>query len=92
MAMRTQCFRGSRGMDSGQSAENRKSLNGAQFPTGSEIAALPLPVVSAKDRLEYIADMVQQRNIMSAQANCEVLAELLEWAYREAVRQGRAGP
>ena len=59
------------------------------FPAESEIAALPM--ASPKDRLEYIADMVQELKIMSAQANCQVLADLLERAYREAVRQCRGG-
>ena len=89
MATRTQCLRGSRRMDSRQSAENGKTVNGAEFPTQSEIAALP--VASSKDRLEYIAGMVQELKIMSAQADCEVLADLLERAYREALRQRGAG-
>ena len=33
--------------------------------------------------------MVQELKIMSAQANCRVLADLLGQAYREAVRQSR---
>ena len=60
-----------------------------QFPSRSEIAAPP--IASSQAQLEYIADMVQELKIMSAQANCQVLADLLELAYREAVRQSRAG-
>jgi hypothetical protein len=77
-------------MTARQSAENGKSLNEADFPTASEIAALP--VASAKDRLEYIADMVQELQVMSAQANCQVLADLLERAYDGPVRRRRTGP
>ena len=77
-------------MASRPSAKNGELLNGAEFPSWSEIA--PLPIASPQARLEYIAGMVQELKIMSAQANCQVLADLLERAYREAVRQGRAGP
>ena len=40
----------------------------------------------------YIAAMVQELQIMSAQANCQTLAGLLELAHREAVRQRYASP
>jgi hypothetical protein len=89
MTMRTQCFRGSRPMTTGQSAENGKPLNGAKYPNRSEIAA-PLSA-SPQARLEYIADMVQELKIMSEQADCQVLADLLGQAYREAVRRRRSG-
>ena len=46
---------------------------------------------SSQAQLEYIADMVQELKTMSAQANCQVLADLLGHAYGEAVRQSRAG-
>ena len=72
-----------------QSAENGKSSNGAKAPIQSEIAA-PL-TASSQARLEYIAEMVHELKIMSDQADCEVLADLLERAYREALRQRRAG-
>jgi hypothetical protein len=75
-------------MTAGQSAENGKPLNGAEFPSQSEIATPPIALSQAQ--LEYIADMVQELKIMSAQANCQVLADLLGQAYREAVRQRRA--
>jgi len=76
-------------MTAGQSAENGKPLNGAEFPSGSEIATPPIALAQAQ--LEYIADMVQELKIMSAQANCQVLADLLGQAYSEAMRQSRAG-
>jgi hypothetical protein len=76
-------------MTAGQSAENGKPLNGAEFPSRSEIATPPIALAQAQ--LEYIADMVQELKIMSAQANCQVLADLLGQAYREAMRQSRAG-
>jgi hypothetical protein len=44
---------------------------------------------SATERLDYIAAMVQELKIMSAQANCRTLAGLLELAYREAVQSRR---
>ena len=75
-------------MDTRQGAENGDSVDATKLPSRSEIA-LP-PVASSKDRLEYIAEMVQELKIMSAQANCQVLADLLERAYLEAVRQGSA--
>jgi hypothetical protein len=63
-------------------------VDATKLPSRSEITVLA--VASPKDRLEYIAEMVQELKIMSAQANCQDLADLLESAYREAVRQGRA--
>jgi hypothetical protein len=76
-------------MTAGQSAENGEPLDGAEFPSRSEIASPPIALSQAQ--LEYIADMVQELKIMSAQANCQVLADLLGQAHREAVRQRRAG-
>jgi hypothetical protein len=76
-------------MNTRRGAENRERVDAAGLPTGSEIAVPP--AASTKDRLEYIAEMVQELKIMSAQANCQDLADLLERAYREALRQGRAG-
>jgi hypothetical protein len=69
-------------------AENGDRVDETVFPSRSEIAA-PL-VASSKDRLEYIAAMIRELKIMSAQADCEALADLLERAYREAVRQSLA--
>jgi hypothetical protein len=42
----------------------------------------------ADPRLDYIADMVWELKLLSAQANCQTLAGLLELAYREAKRSG----
>gem|GEM_PF-3931571 len=39
------------------------------------------------ERLDYIAAMVQELKTMSAQANCQTLAHLLDLAYREAVER-----
>ena len=96
MAVRTQCFRGIRGarrMDTRESAKNGQSMDGAMdggtFPTRSEIPVLQ--PASRIDRLEYIADIVQQLRMMSAQADCDALSDLLDRAYQEAVRQRRAG-
>ena len=76
-------------MNTRRGAENGEHGGEASLPTGSEITE---PVAaSPKDRLEYIAEMVRELKIMSAQANCQVLADLLERAYLEAVRQGRIG-
>jgi hypothetical protein len=69
-------------------AENGDHVDEAVFPSQSDITALP--VASSKDRLEYIAAMVRELKIMSAQADCQALADLLERAYREAVRQSIA--
>jgi len=71
-----------------QGAKNGERLDGTVFPSRSDIAALP--VASSRDRLEYIAEMVHELKVMSAQADCQALADLLERAYREAVRQRRA--
>jgi hypothetical protein len=66
-------------------AENGELFASVDLPAGT---AIEVPAaVSGQDRLEYIADMVQQLKIMSAQADCQVLADLLECAYREAMRQ-----
>ena len=76
-------------MDSQRGAENGDRLDEAALPSRSDITASP--VASAKDRLEYIADMVRELKIMSAQANCQELTDLLGRAHREALRQRRAG-
>ena len=47
-------------------------------------------VPSPADQLDYIADMVHELKAMSARANRPALTELLERAYREAVRGRRA--
>jgi hypothetical protein len=47
-------------------------------------------VPSPADRLDYIADMVQELKAMSARADCSELTGLLGLAYREAVKQRRA--
>ncbi len=86
--MTSECFRGVRGMPNPRGAENGERSEVVGLPTGVEITA---PTVSPQDRLGYIAEMVQELKIMSVQANCQVLADLLESAYREAVRQTRAG-
>ena len=86
--MKTRYFQGLGRMRGRQGAKNGELLSQAKFPCRSEIA--PLPVASPKARLEYIASMVHELKIMSAQANCQVLAQLLERAHREAVQQRRA--
>jgi len=55
----------------------------------SEIVALTLS--SSSERLDYIADMVQELRILSAQADYRALAGILELAYHEALRRRRAG-
>ena len=71
-------------MDTRESAKNGQSVDSATFPNPSEIAvAQP---ASRRDRLDYIADIVQELKIMSAQADCHALADLLEQARLEAVR------
>ncbi|MGE3066850.1 MAG: hypothetical protein AB7K67_14775 [Hyphomicrobiaceae bacterium] len=43
----------------------------------------------AADRLEYIADMVQELRCMAESADCDTLARILEVAHREATRRRR---
>jgi hypothetical protein len=43
------------------------------------------------EHLGYIADMLRELKAMSARADCPGLTELLELAYRKAVKQRRAG-
>ena len=53
-----------------------------------------LPVVtlsSSSEQLDYIAAMVRELKIMSAQADHRTLAGILELAYHEALRRRRAG-
>ena len=54
-----------------------------------ELPALTLS--SSSEQLDYIADMVQELRIMSAQADHRTLAGILELAYHEALRRRRAG-
>jgi hypothetical protein len=70
-------------MSAGQNAKNGERL--ADDATLSEVSTLTL--VSSEDRLDYIAELVQELKVMSEQANCQTLADLLEQAYLEAVRQ-----
>jgi hypothetical protein len=86
--MTTQCFRGFGGMNRQHGAENGDRVDETALPSRSDIVAPP--VASSKDRLGYIAEMLRELKIMSAQADCQVLADLLERAYREAVRQSLA--
>ena len=51
----------------------------------------PSTLSSPSEQLDYIAAMVQELKIMSAQADYRTLAGLLELAYHEAVRRRRAG-
>ncbi len=44
---------------------------------------------SSIDRLNYIADMLRELKTMAAQAERPALTELLELAYREALRDRR---
>ena len=55
----------------------------------SEIPALALS--SSSERLDYIAAMVQELRIMSAQADYRALAGILELACHEALRRRRVG-
>jgi hypothetical protein len=54
-------------------------------PTGE---ATPRPVAS--ERLDYIADMLQELKKLSQPGNCEILTGLLDLAYREAIGRRRA--
>ena len=60
---------------------------GRRCPTRPELAS-PVPT-SPTERLDYIAAMVQELKTMSAQANCQTLAGLLDLAYREAKQRRR---
>jgi len=67
------------------SAENGEQFSAADL---TEETGIEVPIaVTGQDRLSYIADMVHQLKVMSAQAKCEALTELLETAHREAIRQ-----
>ena len=74
-----------RGMKRQHGAENGDRVDETVLPTESDIATRP--VASSKDRLEYISAMVRELKIMSAQADCPALADLLERAYGEAVQR-----
>jgi hypothetical protein len=63
-----------------------EAQEGRKFPDRPAIAAL---ASSSAERLDYIAAMVQELRMMSAQANCPRLAGLLDLAYREAVQRRR---
>jgi hypothetical protein len=64
--------------------------NGLDEQTNTDSTAIaPLAQASPGERLEYIAAMLQELQIMSEQANCEALAGLLGRAHREAERRSR---
>jgi hypothetical protein len=71
-------------MDTQESAKNGQSIDGVAFPSPSEIEVAQPPL--RKDRLDYIADLTQQLKIVAGQADCHLLADLLEQARLEAVR------
>ena len=48
-----------------------------------------LALSSSIERLDYIAAMVQELKMMSAQADCRTLTSLLELAYHEALQRRR---
>jgi hypothetical protein len=54
------------------------------------MAALALS--SQGERLDYIAAMVQELKVMSAQADYRTLAGLLDLAHQEALLRRRSGP
>jgi hypothetical protein len=58
---------------------------------GRSDAAAPR-ATSCGERLDYIAAMVAELKAMSAQANCQTLAGLLELAHREALQRRRGCP
>jgi hypothetical protein len=68
----------------GIGADRRRTCTGR-----SELPALTLS--SSSEQLDYIAAMVQELKIMSAQADYPALAGILELAYHEALRRRRAG-
>jgi hypothetical protein len=76
-------------MTTRQSGENPngldrvKSLNRVSIPIHGS--------TTAKDRLDYIAAMLEELKAMSQQANCRALAGLIERARREALRRTRVG-
>ena len=51
----------------------------------------PWRISSSSERLDYIAAMVQELRIMSAQADYRDLAGILELAYHEALRRAAGG-
>jgi len=55
-----------------------------------EIPALSLS--SPQETLDYIAAMVRELKMMSAQADCRTLTGLLHMAYQEALHRRRTGP
>lgn len=82
------CWRGARRMTTRQSGENSNGLDRAKSPSRLTI---PAPrATTAKDRLDYIAAMLEELKIMSQQANCQPLAVLIGRAHREALRRARA--
>jgi hypothetical protein len=49
------------------------------------------PIPSRDEHLDYIADMLRELKAMSARVDCPGLTELLELAYRKAVKPRRTG-
>ena len=62
---------------------------GHTCPSQPEIAALSLS--SRQETLDYIAAMVLELKMMSAQADHRALTGLLHMAYQEALQRRRAG-
>ncbi len=87
--MGMQCWRGARRMRTRQSGESPNGLGRAKPSNRLTIPAQR--ATTAKDRLDYIAAMLEELKIMSEQADCHPLAVLIERAHREALRRARAG-
>jgi len=66
---------------------NRNSLDKDTYAEGKALRRLPS--ISPRDRLEYIAAMLQELKVMSKRANCRALAGLIGKAHGEAARRVR---
>jgi hypothetical protein len=75
-----------------QAMEESASRGAADEHTARLIAEAAESVpASWAERLDYIADMIRELRILSAQANCRTLTGLLDLAYQEALERQRAG-
>jgi hypothetical protein len=76
-------------MNARQGGEDRNGLDSEGYLASPAIDPLPTP--SRRERLEYIAAMLQELKVMSKEAKFHALASLIEQARREAARQSRMG-
>jgi hypothetical protein len=76
--------------ESGNGFQLRQARKSRPANASEPASGGPGPASTVSDRLDYIADMAQQLEGLSASIGCQTLAALLELAREEAILQRQA--